>query len=137
MQCSRLAAFRPTLLMCAFAFIGAGTRSGMSVLHPSNTIVDSSALVQTAWSQAWKEDVRNAFTGAADGGSLHGNLIADASGALYGTTSVVGSVRPCQQGCGVVFKLTPPSIAKTSWTLSVLHLFTGASGDGWGVPPAS
>jgi hypothetical protein len=90
--------------MCAFAFIGAGTRSGMSVLHPSNTIVDSSALVQTAWSQAWKEDVRNAFTGAADGGSLHGNLIADASGALYGTTSVVGSVRPCQQGCGGCFQ---------------------------------
>ncbi len=44
--------------------------------------------------------------------------------ALYGTTSGGGAALACG-GCGVVFKLTPPSIPGGSWTESVLNSFQG------------
>lgn len=33
----------------------------------------------------------------------------------------------CSFGCGVVFKLTPPTAPDAAWTYSVLHSFTGGS----------
>jgi uncharacterized repeat protein (TIGR03803 family) len=51
-------------------------------------------------------------------------LTFDASGALYGTTSLGGA-----SGNGTVFKLTPPTISGGAWTESVLHSFTGSDGD--------
>jgi uncharacterized repeat protein (TIGR03803 family) len=56
------------------------------------------------------------FTGGADGGWPAGNLIADKSGNLYGTTSVGGP-----NGAGTVFKLAPDG------TETVLYHFTGAT----------
>jgi len=60
-----------------------------------------------------KETVLHRFTGGADGALPWAGVIADSSGALYGTTNAGGSV-----GGGVVFKL-----AGTKET--VLHSFTG------------
>src|SRR5262249_47082015 len=57
-----------------------------------------------------------------DGTELHGGLIADAAGNLYGTTFGGGS----GNGYGTVFKLTPAG------TESVLHSFSGDDGAGPG-----
>ena len=48
----------------------------------------------------------------------------DASGAVYGTTSLGGTgCKPL--GCGTVFKLTPPTTARGRWQESVLYSFRG------------
>jgi uncharacterized repeat protein (TIGR03803 family) len=66
------------------------------------------------------------FTGVAgDGAHPQAALIADESGALYGTTASGGNhVR------GTVFKLTPPGRGQTVWTEAVLFSFTGGSDGG-------
>jgi uncharacterized repeat protein (TIGR03803 family) len=46
------------------------------------------------------------FTGQSDGGSPYFGVILDATGNLYGTTSVGGSA-PDGNGNGVVFQLKP------------------------------
>jgi uncharacterized repeat protein (TIGR03803 family) len=53
-----------------------------------------------------------------DGSSPTGRLLADGSGALYGTTGLGGT-----SGNGVVFKLTPPTRGQTVWTETVLYNF--------------
>lgn len=71
------------------------------------------------------------FVGEIDGTAPTGNLVADAAGNLYGTTSAGGSKAFCQGssqiGCGVVFKLSPPSIRGGAWKQTVLYRFTGGS----------
>jgi uncharacterized repeat protein (TIGR03803 family) len=60
-----------------------------------------------------------------DGQYPSGNIVLDSSGNIYGTTSVGGSSGNCgDQGCGVVFKVTP------SGTETILHTFTGGTTDG-------
>ena len=46
------------------------------------------------------------FTGGSDGANPYSNLVFDASGNLYGTTSAGGNLA-CSGGCGVVFEITP------------------------------
>lgn len=83
--------------------------------------------------QPWTETVLYTFCSqpnCADGDLANGDLVADASGALYGTTAGGGNPN-CTiqyQGCGVVFKLTPG--AGGTWTESTLYAFTGTGGDG-------
>jgi uncharacterized repeat protein (TIGR03803 family) len=48
----------------------------------------------------------------------------DKAGNLYGTTTAGGT--SC--GCGLIYKLTPGSNGK--WTYTVLHRFTGFDGAG-------
>jgi hypothetical protein len=66
-----------------------------------------------------------------DGASPVGNLIADSSGALYGVTENGGCADSLfyPDGCGVVFKLTPPASGST-WTRTVLYSFVGGASDG-------
>jgi uncharacterized repeat protein (TIGR03803 family) len=47
------------------------------------------------------------FTGGSDGANPYSNLVFDASGNLYGTTSAGGTGLACSGGCGVVFEITP------------------------------
>jgi uncharacterized repeat protein (TIGR03803 family) len=64
------------------------------------------------------------FLGSPDGAApLLGALLADDTGALYGTTSAGGV-----SGNGTVFKLTPPARGQTAWTESVLWSFSGSDG---------
>ncbi len=56
------------------------------------------------------------FTGGADGASPMGDLVRDAQGNLYGTTSSGAA------NCGTVYELTEPG------TFEMLHTFTGADG---------
>lgn len=66
-----------------------------------------------------RETVLYSFTGGNDGGEPFGDLIGDANGNLYGTTSVGGAANR-----GVVFKLSPRGRE------TVLHSFTGGRRDG-------
>ena len=72
---------------------------------------------------AWTESVLYSFKGGSDGATPIAGLIADNSGALYGTTAGGGSGNN-----GTVFKLTPPAKGQTAWTETVLHSFKGGSG---------
>ena len=45
------------------------------------------------------------FTGGADGGQPWSNLMMDAAGNLYGTTTIGGDLTCRGFGCGVVFKI--------------------------------
>jgi uncharacterized repeat protein (TIGR03803 family) len=76
----------------------------------------------------WQETVLHTFSGGSDGAASVANLIMDASGNLYGTTSAGGDLSTTcfQTGCGVVFELSPDSGG--GWTETVLHTFGGADG---------
>jgi uncharacterized repeat protein (TIGR03803 family) len=71
---------------------------------------------------SWQESVLYAFQGAPDGDFPTGNLVFDASGNLYGTTSRGGTSANCNNegGCGTVFELSPNS---DGWTETVLYDF--------------
>jgi uncharacterized repeat protein (TIGR03803 family) len=71
----------------------------------------------------WTETVLHTFSWS-DGAYPYGTLIADASGALYGTTANGG----LDQNYGTVFQLTPPATTGGAWTETVLYRFTGGDG---------
>jgi uncharacterized repeat protein (TIGR03803 family) len=73
----------------------------------------------------WAESVLYSFEGGSDGSSSLSNLVFDASGNLYGTTSEGGA--GC--GCGVIFKLAPGT--NGGWTESVAYRFQGAPDGGF------
>jgi uncharacterized repeat protein (TIGR03803 family) len=75
------------------------------------------------------------FQGSSSGDGPNGGLIFDASGALYGTTFDGGNAGcplfgNADNGCGTVFKLTPPATPNGTWTETVLYRFTGGSDGG-------
>lgn len=69
----------------------------------------------------WTESTIYLFQNGSDGAFPKSDLIMDAGGNLYGTTSTGGS-----GGGGTIFELTP---SQGSWTFSVLYSFPGP-GDG-------
>jgi uncharacterized repeat protein (TIGR03803 family) len=75
-----------------------------------------------AGKKAWAESVLYQFKGGTDGSNPDGGLIADSSGALYGTTQWGGT-----GSNGTVFKLAQAA-GKTAWHETVLHRFTGMDG---------
>jgi len=68
----------------------------------------------------WTETLLHTFTGGKDGESPACPLVFDAAGNLYGTTYAGG-----KYGKGNVFRLVPN--ANGTWTLQVLHQFTGGN----------
>ena len=85
---------------------------------------------------SWTESVLHRFSGA-DGSYAGADLIFDAGGNLYGTTSTGGVNNPCpiegDPGCGTVFKLTPKGDG--TWTESVLYSFCSSVGCTDGIFP--
>ncbi len=74
---------------------------------------------------SWTEKVLHSFTAVGkDGNYPVGNLIFDASGNLYGTTSAGGA----HVFYGTVFELTPKGDG--SWTEKILHSFNYGANDG-------
>jgi uncharacterized repeat protein (TIGR03803 family) len=76
------------------------------------------------------ETVLYSFQGGSDGSLPFGNVIFDAAGNLYGTTSRGGGVSHvgCLSGCGSIYELTPTTSGP--WTETILHAFTDAFGEG-------
>ena len=74
---------------------------------------------------AWSEKVLYAFGGVGDGVEPEAGLIADKTGALYGTTFLGGA-----NGLGTVFKLIPPATVGGAWAEMVLYSFAAGGGDG-------
>jgi uncharacterized repeat protein (TIGR03803 family) len=77
--------------------------------------------------------------GTGDGALPFGNLVADSSGNLYGTT-FDGGLTTCVGylnvvGCGTVFKLAPLPKRQTQWTESVLYYFCSQANCGDGAMP--
>jgi hypothetical protein len=67
---------------------------------------------------AWTESVLASFDAFPNG------LAIDRSGALYGTTTSGPGYNPnCPQGCGTLYKLTPPATEGGTWTFTVLWGF--------------
>jgi uncharacterized repeat protein (TIGR03803 family) len=66
----------------------------------------------------WSETVLYSFKAGSDGNSSISNLVFDAAGNLYGTTSEGGL------GSGTIFKLTPGQ--NGIWTESIPHAFQGS-----------
>jgi uncharacterized repeat protein (TIGR03803 family) len=78
--------------------------------------------------KGYVETVLYAFTGKSDGALPQAGLIADAGGALYGTTSA-GGLSSCTAyfeitGCGTVFKLSPSA---SGYTESVVYAYGGGT----------
>jgi len=71
----------------------------------------------------WDGRVIYSFQTGSDGNSPISNLVRDAAGNLYGTTSEGGL------GTGTIFKLTP--ISGGQWTESVVHSFAGPPDGGF------
>jgi uncharacterized repeat protein (TIGR03803 family) len=59
------------------------------------------------------------FTNSPDGSDPIGNLVADTTGALYGTTVFGGAA-----GCGTVYKLIPPPDGQGEWSEQVIYSMT-------------
>jgi uncharacterized repeat protein (TIGR03803 family) len=78
----------------------------------------------------WAETTLYTFSGSSDGG-YPGDVLFDEKGNLYGTTFYGGDLG-CNlgAGCGVVFKLAPPSQPGQLWSETVLHSFGETSADG-------
>ncbi len=77
----------------------------------------------------WTEKVIYSFQGNMDGAIPFGNLVFDAAGNLYGTTSLGGTPHiNCLAGCGTIFELSPA--AGGQWTKTVLHRLRDAFGNG-------
>ncbi len=76
----------------------------------------------------WVETVLYNFQDTSDGRFPTGGLVMDASGNLYGTTSVDGG-----QGAGTAFELSPSG---NGWTFTLLYSFAGSADGGCG-PQAS
>jgi uncharacterized repeat protein (TIGR03803 family) len=71
------------------------------------------------------ESVLYSFTGGNDGLTPYSGVIADEQGNLYGTTPVGGQhSSTCNDGCGVVFELSPN---QNGWTESLLYSFQGGA----------
>jgi uncharacterized repeat protein (TIGR03803 family) len=73
----------------------------------------------------WTETVLYGFTGGSHGANPSAGVIEDAQRNLYGTTAYGGKGQCVnfsgEDGCGVVFKLTP--LKNGSWKETVLHSF--------------
>jgi hypothetical protein len=73
----------------------------------------------------WNETILYTFgsNGANDAGQPQGSIVADATGAIYGTTQLGGP-----NSVGTVWKLSPPGQGQSAWTETILHGFSGPDG---------
>ncbi|HTZ95313.1 MAG TPA: choice-of-anchor tandem repeat GloVer-containing protein [Terriglobales bacterium] len=75
----------------------------------------------------WTETILYSFQGGADGNYPNG-VIFGKDGSLYGTTRSGGNGSGCSgEGCGTVFKLSPPSVKGAAWTETILYRFQGGT----------
>jgi uncharacterized repeat protein (TIGR03803 family) len=91
------------------------------------------SLTPPAWQGgAWTEKILYNFSGPSDAAVPNPSLVCGKDGVIYGTAYGILGGGPGYSGA--VFSLTPPSEADGSWTMTVLHSFSG--GDDGGNPIA-
>jgi uncharacterized repeat protein (TIGR03803 family) len=78
----------------------------------------------------WKETVLHNFGDGDPGGNIHGSVVLDKAGNVYGTTAPYNGT----QWTGAVFELTRPSQGKLptqpDWPVTILYQFTGGTDGG-------
>ena len=80
---------------------------------------------------SWTEQVLYSFRGRTDamqlgdGANPNGGFVIDKNGTLYGTTQIGGFNCPhnSNDGCGTVFRLSPPSKPGGEWRETIFHRF--------------
>ncbi len=77
---------------------------------------------------AWTKTNLHVFQNTTDGSSPQSGLVMDSAGALYGTALQGGDAtfnctRVGVSGCGVVFKMKPPTGTVTTWAFTKLYTF--------------
>jgi len=81
----------------------------------------------------WTKKTLHHFALGSDGTIPQGKLLLDGSHAIYGAT-FQGGAGTCTDsllnviGCGVIFKLTPPTLGQAHWTETILYDFSGPDG---------
>jgi uncharacterized repeat protein (TIGR03803 family) len=80
-----------------------------------------------AASLPWTETILYTFAGGSDGGEPNSSVIIDKAGNLFGTAGLGGDFTCSTDGCGTVFKLTPPANGTGAWTKTTVHVFSGGS----------
>jgi len=75
-------------------------------------------------SGGWKETILYNFTNGNDGGYPGYPLVMDSSGNLYGVAEG-GNGANCDNGCGVLFELSPTT--KGPWKETTVHIFQGTA----------
>jgi uncharacterized repeat protein (TIGR03803 family) len=108
---------------------GGGNIIGCGAVFELSPPVTTTTTTQVNTS-AWPEKILHSFD-FYDGWAPN-NLTANAKGQLFGTTLNGGQYGNCgdggeQEGCGVVFELSPSG---RQWSETTLHAFTGANHDG-------
>ncbi len=106
-----------------------GSFYGTTQFGGSANLGTAFVLSPPAHGKRWKETVLYSFRGPPDDGSMPIALTLDSSGSLYGPTWMGGSGTTClfsSDGCGAIFKLTPPSPNSEQWHETMLHSFAGA-----------
>ena len=85
---------------------------------------DAGAVYQlTRSGSSWNRTILHRFTGGADGIHPFGDVAFDATGNLYGTTTIGGAYR-----WGTIFLLAPSA---SGWTKTTLYNFRGGSDGAW------
>jgi len=115
-----------------------GNLYGTTVNDGSTQCVSSYAQCGTAFQLSppirglgpWTETTLWKFAGGSDGTFPQTALVMDGQGALYGTTPAGGSGCVGGDGCGIVFKLVPPTMPGVSWSEQELHVFGVERDDG-------
>jgi uncharacterized protein YceK len=81
---------------------------------------------------AWTETVLYSFAGGSDGAGPQPGIVIDRRGDLYGATAAGGTgdcLYQIFEGCGTVFRLSPPTKGRTAWTEAVLYRFPADTPD--------
>jgi uncharacterized repeat protein (TIGR03803 family) len=106
------------------AFDAAGNLYGTTYYDGANNLGSVYELISDGHGN-WTEKVLYSFAGGDDGSSSISNVVIDAAGDLYGTTSEGGA--SCS--CGVIFKLTPDGHG--NWIETIPYRFQGAPDAGF------
>jgi uncharacterized repeat protein (TIGR03803 family) len=82
-------------------------------------------------SAEWKEKVLYSFQGGSSDGSIPaGGVVFDKAGNLYGADTSGGSGGCADQGCGMVFQVSPPTEKGGAWTETSIYAFRGVTNGG-------
>lgn len=114
----------------AFAAVAALALGACAANHAIAPLPSGSGAARVR--DAASETVVYSFRAGNDGADPFGTLIADRSGALYGTTAFGGG-GSCFAGCGTVFTLTPSGSA---YSEAILYSFRGSSANDGSGPAA-